>query len=81
MQASSCTFLTKFERAAIIGFRAKQLEAGASTTLSPSEVPAGGDTHAVASAELALRRSPVRLRRPGVAELVDPNALHHLPFY
>lgn len=80
----STPFLTRFERTEIIAVRAKQLESGLDTVLAPEQIPRGGDTHAIAAAEVAHRCVPVLLRRPlpgREPEVVNPNHLLHLPFY
>lgn len=84
MAGRTAGVLTKFERAELIGARVRSLNAGEVTVLEPSEIPAGGDTHAIAAAELAARCLPLKLRRPlpdGAVDVVDPNMLEHLPFY
>ena len=55
-------FLTKYEKARVLGQRAKQIECGANPFIS---VPEGIiDAHIIAELELQQKRIPVIIRRP-----------------
>ena len=59
-------FIGRLRKAAIIAYRAKQLEEGAPTTLPPNEVTSG-DINEIAKRELEKRIIPVKvvLKYPG----------------
>lgn len=58
-------YITTFERIQILQFRTKQLDAGAKTTLSKSDLKKINNktSYNIASLELKLRKIPVKLKR------------------
>ena len=56
-------FLTKYEKAKILGLRIQQLDMGALTTLEKTEIEGLNSNILIAEKELKLKKTPLIIRR------------------
>lgn len=56
-------FLTKYEKAKILGLRIQQLDMGALTTLDKAEIEGLNSNILIAEKELKLKKTPLIIRR------------------